>query len=121
MRRKIVSWGFVLPCETRREDRVDPQRVVRDERVEIARAVRQETDLQAAPAQLLEHRQRIVVELEVMCVAPRSLHLAGGGVGVADPAHPLDDPLGEEDPDLLVVVELGMPPSVVKAALRASS
>ncbi len=41
-------------------------------------------------------------------VLPGTRHLDRRGVGVADPAHPLDDPLGEQHPELLVVVELRM-------------
>ena len=42
-----------------------------------------------------------------MGVLPGVGHLRGAGVRVADPSHALDDPLGEEDPDLLVMLELG--------------
>lgn len=45
----------------------------------------------------------------MMRVRPRPFHLARGGVGVTRSAHALDDPLREADPNLLVVVELGMP------------
>src|SRR5581483_9050699 len=45
-----------------------------------------------------------------MRVAPRALHLHGGGIRRgAGAAHSTDDALGEADPDLLVVVELRMP------------
>src|SRR6476661_6471283 len=43
-----------------------------------------------------------------MRVLPGAGHLGRAGVGVADAAHPFDDPLREEDPDLLVVLELRM-------------
>ena len=41
-------------------------------------------------------------------VLPRVRHLGGAGVRVAAAAHSLDDPLREEHPGLLVVLELGM-------------
>ena len=56
---------------------------------------------------LLKHNGKSY-QLEVVRVCPRALHLAGGCVGVADAAHALDDALGEANPDLLVVVELGV-------------
>ena len=74
-----------------------------------------------AAAQRVERRERVVVELEVVRVLPGALHLDGRRVRVAAPAHPLDDPLGEEHPDLLVVVELRVPLQAVEAARRASS
>ncbi len=43
-----------------------------------------------------------------MRVRPPSLHLHGSAIGVPRASHPDDDPFGEEHPDLLVVVELGM-------------
>ena len=61
------------------------------------------------PRSVVEHGQRVVVELEVRRVRPASLHLDRGRVRVPRAAHADDDPLGEQHPDLLVVVELGMP------------
>ena len=49
------------------------------------------------------------VALEVVGVLPRTCHLGRGGVGIAAAAHAHDDALGEEHPQLLVVVELGVP------------
>ena len=98
-----------LPVRARGEDRVDDEAVVLDEHVEVARGVREQAELQPAGAQRLERRQHVVEELEVVGVLPGARHLGGAGVRVADPAHALDDPLGEEDPDLLVVVELRVP------------
>ena len=98
-----------LAVDARGQDRVDLDAVVRDELVEIAAGVRQQRELEAVVAQLVEHRQRVVEQLEVLGTLPRARHLDGARVRVAGAAHPLDDPLGEEDPDLLVVVELGMP------------
>src|SRR5205085_1272804 len=59
----------------------------------------------------------------VLCVLPGAGHLDGAAVRVAVAAHAFDDALGEEDPDLLVVLELrvalerrkGRPPRVLVA------
>ena len=91
------------------ERRVDLQAVVRDEGVEVAAGVRDEPELQPLRAQLLQHGRRVLEQLEVLGVLPGPRHLDRalvGAVGVA--AHAADDPLGEGDPDLLVVLELGM-------------
>ena len=77
-----------------------------DELVQVARRVREQADQQPVLAQPIEHGQCVVVELEVRGVGPPALHLDGGLVRVADAAHAANDPLGEEHPDLLVVVEL---------------
>ena len=79
-----------------------------DELVEVPRGVREEADQDPPLAQEVQHRQRVVVELEVLRAHPAPLHLGRGPTRVALAAHPDDDPLGEENPDLLVVVELGM-------------
>ena len=108
MRRKIVSCGFVLPCarEVSTASTVRPWCATNSSR---SRAVfESRPSFSPAAAQRVEHGQRVVVQLEVVRVRPRTLHLDGRAVRVARPAHPLDDPLGEEHPDLLVVVELGM-------------
>src|SRR5437764_396659 len=44
-----------------------------------------------------------------MRLGPRALHLRRRAIGLAAATHPFDDPLREEHPDLVVVVELGMP------------
>src|SRR4029078_10301953 len=74
---------------------------------EVASRVGDEADLQILGSQQVEHWKRVLVELEVRRVLPGARHLDGafvGGVGVA--AHAPNDPLGERDPDLLVVLEL---------------
>ena len=95
------------PERARAERRVHLQAVVRHERVEVAARVRDEPELDALRAQLLQHRRRVLEQLEVLGVLPGPRHLDRalvGAVGVA--AHAADDPLGEGDPDLLVVLEL---------------
>ena len=55
------------PAErARSEHRVDLQPVVRNELVEIATSVRDEPELEPVPTQLVQHRQRVLVELEVL-------------------------------------------------------
>ena len=98
-----------LPVRARGEHGVDDEAVVLDEQIEVARRVREQADLQAAAAERVERRRDVVEEVEVLGVLPGARHLGRARVRVADPAHPLDDPLREEDPDLLVVLELGMP------------
>src|SRR3954454_23232161 len=95
-----------LAVNARRQHRVDCDAVMRDEDVEVAAGVGEEAELQLAIAQIVEHRQRVLEELEVVGALPRAGHLERAGVRVAGAAHPLDDPLREQDPDLLVVVEL---------------
>ena len=56
-----------------------------------------------------ERIRHVVVELEVLVPLPAARDLDRAvvrGVGLA--AHPADDPLGEAEPDLVVVLELGM-------------
>src|SRR5437764_878275 len=95
-----------LPVDPRREDRVDVDAVVRDEDVEVATGVRQQAELQSARAQIVEHRQRVLEELEVVGALPGARHLHRARIRVAGAAQALDDPLREEHPHLLVVVEL---------------
>ena len=66
-----------LAVETRGQDRVDLDAVVLDELVEIAAGVRQQRELEAVVAQLVEHRQRVVEQLEVLRPLPRAGHLDG--------------------------------------------
>ena len=76
------------------------------ELVQVALTVRDEPELQAVRAKHLQHRQRVFVEGEVLVPLPLANHLGGARAragGVA--AHADDDPLGEGDPDLLVVNE----------------
>ena len=88
---------------------VHVEAVVGDELVEVARAVRDEPDLEAVLAQELEGGQGIVVQAEVVRALPAALDLdralARAGAVAAHPAH---DPLRERVPDLLVVLELGV-------------
>ena len=79
-----------------------------DELTEVAGRVREQPDLEPERRELFERWPGIVVELEMRRVRPAALHLDSGRIGVADTAHPLDDPLGEQHPDLVVVVELGV-------------
>ena len=79
------------------------------ERRQVAGGVREQPQLQALRAQRLENRQGVVVQLEMLRLAPGGGHLDGGAARVSAAAHPLHDPLGEEHPDLLVVVELRVP------------
>src|SRR5207248_719477 len=89
---------------------VDVEPVVEHEVVEVADAVRDEREGEAEPAELLEDRQRVLVEVEVVVLLPRALDRDGALAGaLAVAAHAADDPLGERDPDLLVVPELRMP------------
>jgi hypothetical protein len=82
---------------------------MRHERAEVAARVRHQPDLQVVPAQLFQHRQRVLEELEVVRVLPPAGHLDGAFVGPLGVApHSPDDPFREEHPDLLVVLELGM-------------
>ena len=95
------------PMPLRAHDRVDFEPMVRRELVEIALAVRHETDLDPVTPQLVEHGQRVLVQREVLVPLPLAHHVSGalaGFPGIA--AHPEDDLLRERDPDLLVVHEL---------------
>ena len=85
-----------------------------DERVEIAAGVGDKPELQPLLLQLSEHRHDVVVELEVPRVLPAAHDLTrDDGHLRAVAAHAADDVLGEAHPDLLVVVELGMPLEIV--------
>ncbi len=56
--------------------------------------------------QLVEHRERVLVEREVLVPLPLADHVGRARAGAARiAAHPEDDLLGERDPDLLVVDE----------------
>ena len=92
--------------------------MVRDELVEIATRVRDEAELEPVPTQLLQHRQRVLVELEVLRMLPGLRHRDSALVGrVRTAAHPADDPLRERDPDLLVVLELRVAPDALDGPL----
>src|SRR5688500_12838205 len=101
--------GLHLPVDAGRDPGVHVELEVADERVEIAARVRDETDRHAARAEVVEDGQGVLVELEVLGVEPA----LGDRLGhLADPrplaAHAAHDVLREANPDLLVVLELGM-------------
>ena len=98
-----------LPVRSRGEDGVGRQPVVNDELLQVPRRVREQPDLQPMFPHRRQRRQRIVVQLEMNRMRPAPLHLHRCRIGVAPAAHPQDDPLGEEHPDLLVVIQLRMP------------
>jgi hypothetical protein len=109
------------------EPRVDVEVEVPDERVEVAAGVRDETDPETVPAKRLEHGDRVLVQLEVLGAEPAvrdRFRDRPHARAVAVAAHPADDVLGEADPDLLVVVELGVVLEVLErggARLRVPS
>ena len=64
--------------------------------------------------------RHVVVELEVLVPLPAARDLDGarvGRVGVA--AHAAHDPLGEAEPDLVVVLELGMAAQVDQGGIAS--
>src|SRR5581483_10745654 len=97
------------PVRERPDGDVDLQPMVRDELVEVALPVGDETDLEPVRPQLFQRRDRVLVELEVLVPLPFAHH-RGRALAAAAPraAHALHDRLGERDPDLLVVLELGV-------------
>src|SRR2546423_15088019 len=85
---------------------VDLERVMLRECTHVSCGVRDESDLQPCSAQLLEHRDRILVQLEVLVALPSAGELEGDVVGYRlGAALPDDDPLRERNPLLLVVLE----------------
>ena len=84
----------------------DVELVVLRELLQVALPVGDEPDEEAVRPQRGDRGERIVVEGEVLVPLPLANHLGGARAragGVA--AHADDDPLGEGDPDLLVVNE----------------
>jgi hypothetical protein len=82
---------------------------VGEEFVHVPSRVRHDPELQAVSPELRQYRRHIVEEIEVLGVLPGPRHLErkfGGPLRV--PAHAADDALGERDPDLFVVAEIGM-------------
>ena len=80
-----------------------------DERAEIAARVRDEPDLHAPLSEELQDGQDVLVELEVLRGEPPvGDRLRDRAARLALAAHPADDVLGEAQPDLLVVLELGV-------------
>ena len=64
------------PAERARAERgVDLEPMVRDEPLEVAPRVRHEPELQPLRPQLVEHRERVLVQLEVLGVLPGLRHL----------------------------------------------
>ena len=97
------------PVRLRADDRVDVECVVARELVEVALPVGYEPDAQLVPPQLGKHGWRILVQREVLVPLPLAHHVDGArACPVLVPAHAGDDPLGERDPDLLVMDELAM-------------
>ena len=98
-----------LAVDARGDPRVHVEPEVLDEGAQVAARVRDEPDPQPGLAQGREHRQHVLVELEVRRVEPAGRDRLGH---LADTlpltAHAADDVLREADPDLLVVLELGM-------------
>ena len=93
-----------------------------DELLEVALPVRDEPDLQPVPAELVEHRQRVLVEREVLVPLPLAHHVGRARPRAsASPPMPTDDLLGEGDPDLLVVHELAVALELVDRGARAPS
>src|SRR5918999_4514169 len=83
--------------------------MVVDELGQVATRVRHERELEPVSPELLQHRQRVLVQVEVLRALPGARHRHGafaGALGLT--AHAADDVLGEPDPDLLVVLELWM-------------
>ena len=63
------------PVRLRADHRIDVERVMRDELVEVALAVRDEPDLDPVPTQLVEHGQRVLVQREVLVPLPLAHHV----------------------------------------------
>ena len=106
--RRAASCGRGSSSRRRRRRRG----VVARELLEVALAVRDQADPSPCARSDCERRQGIVVEVEVGMNLPAPHHVDRAGTaprGVA--AHPADDVLGEGDPDLLVVHELGVRPA----------
>ena len=98
------------PVVARADRGVDVEAVVSDEGLEVSNAVRDQRELQVEPAQLLEDGQRVLVEVEVAVLLPGALDRGGAFARpLALAAHTADDPLGEGDPNLLVVLQLRVP------------
>src|SRR5581483_7509683 len=98
-----------LPVMERADAGLHLERMMLCELAHVARGVRDEPDLQPGAAELVQHRQHVLVELEVLVALPAARQLDGDVVRArVVAAHAPHDPLREGDPDLLVVVVLGM-------------
>jgi hypothetical protein len=86
---------------------VEPE--VAHEGIEVAARVGDEPELHPLEPEVRQHGERVLVEIEVRRVEPPGRdgfrHRADAR---APAAHPPDDVLREADPDLLVVLELGV-------------
>ena len=106
---KIVGCGFTRPCERESTIASTSSRWCATNSCQVADAVRDEADAQPRAAQLLEHRQHVLEELEVLGHAPALLDLRRALVcDRLGPAHADEDLLGEAMPDRLVVQQLRM-------------
>ena len=107
--RKIDSCGFTLPC-ARDESDASTSSAWCATNASRSRAVFETSpSLSPRARSVVERRQHVVVEVEVVRVLPGARHLDGAlvrALGVA--AHAADDPLGEQHPHLFVVLELRM-------------
>ena len=106
--RKIEGLGFTFPCAPE-EIQASTSRSKWRTKASRSRLVFETSPiLRPCRAELGERRQRVVVELEVLVLAPsprvisRAISRTFGPVA----AHAADDVLREAHPDLLVVVEL---------------
>ena len=88
---------------------VDVELVVLGELVQVALAVGDQPDAKTVRPQRSDRGQRVVVEEEVLVALPlaHDLHRARASA-LRRATHAAHDRLGERDPDLLVVLELGM-------------
>ena len=80
-----------------------------DELAQVADPVRDEADLDARGAKLVQHRQHVLEELEVLGDLPAVLDLGRAlRRDLRRTPHPEEDLLREAVPDRVVVQELGM-------------
>ena len=92
---------------------IDVELVMPCECVEVALPVRDQPDPEPVGSERIEHGDGVVVEVEVGVDLPATDDLDGAGArAVGSAAHATNDVLGERDPDLLVVLELGVHPQV---------
>ena len=99
--------GLHVAVRARADDRVDVEPVVCDELAQIADPVRDEPETELRGAQLVEHGERVLVQLEVLRHFPTLLDLGRTlGRNLLRPAHP-DEDLGREAvPDRVVMQKL---------------
>ena len=110
-----------LAVRTRRERDVDIEPVVLDEVVEVASRVGDEAELQARARERPRTGNTSSKRSKLAeCSHARVISTAQSYARLRVAAHAADDPFGERDPDLVVVVELGMTLEVSTAWMRAS-